>query len=84
VLYQSKFNSSGRRLTFDRQPSAAEFVTIANHLLKRLPKPPGQVASVKSLILERTGGIVDHQIGTGTAASALLLRGFSMHHHGRS
>jgi hypothetical protein len=41
--------------------------------------PPGRVASVKSLILERAGGIVDHQIGTCTFAPALPLRGFSMH-----
>jgi hypothetical protein len=35
--------------------------------------PPGHVASVKSLILERAGGIVDHQGGTCRSGPALRL-----------
>jgi hypothetical protein len=34
--------------------------------------PPGHFASVKLLILERAGGIVDHQSGTCTSGSALV------------
>jgi hypothetical protein len=45
---------------------------------------PGHVASVKSLILERAGGIVDHQIGTCTFGPAFPLKGFSVHRRRKS